>query len=183
MVGLDSFVQARHLKNKTCPYCGQEFTPSPSHPLQVVCSSGECQRRRRADYHRRKLSKDPLYRALCEDSQETWKQRNPDYMKRYRAEHRNAPPDACRAYRSSRESIADLEQLLSLVKNTLVENNPAVQVRHCDSGVWLIRAKKAAAGKNTLAPSYVIVIQGFTIQTTAPRAKEQRSGNSAVSGV
>jgi hypothetical protein len=46
-----------------------------SHRDQKVCSSRRCQSRGRTDYHRMKLSKDP-HRALCEDSQKTWKQRN-----------------------------------------------------------------------------------------------------------
>jgi hypothetical protein len=147
-----------------------------------VCSSDDCQRRRRADYHRRKLNKDPLYRALCKDSQETWKQRNPDYMKQYRAEHRNAPPDH-RGRRSLPESVADFERLLSLVKNTLVENNPPVRIKRCDAGVWLVDATRSAVGKNILAPTYVVIIQGLASQSGERRAKEQRSGNSAAPDV
>jgi hypothetical protein len=179
LIGLDCFVRPRDLESKTCPYCGREFTPSRSHPLQVVCSSGDCQRRRRTDYHRRKLSKDPLYRALCKDSQETWKQRNPDYMKQYRARQRDARPHHARGRRSLPDSTADLKRLLSLVKNTLVENNPAVRIKRCDSGVWLITAKTDAVEKNTLAPTHVVIIQGLTLQSAGRRAKEQRSGNSA----
>ena len=183
MMRLDGFVRARHLESKTCPYCGKDFAPTRSHPLQAVCSSDDCQRRRRADYHRRKLSKDPLYRALCKDSQETWKQRNPDYMKRYRADHRAALPDHISGSRSLPPSVADLERLLSLVKNTLVENNSAVRIKRCDSGVWLIAAKDAAAGKNIPAPTHVVIIQGFALQSGGRRSKEQRSGNSTAPDV
>ncbi len=36
-----------------------------SSPRQEVCSLAECQRRRRADYHRAKLAADPEYRDVC----------------------------------------------------------------------------------------------------------------------
>src|ERR1035437_8934551 len=58
---------------------------SPFHPEQVVCSFPACQRRRSADYHRKKLAEDAEYRAQCEHSQKMWKENNPDYLRRYRA--------------------------------------------------------------------------------------------------
>jgi hypothetical protein len=72
-----------------------------------------------------------------------------------------------------------LERLLSLVKNILVQNNPAVRIKRCDSGVWLIAAKKLAVEKNTLEPTHVLIIQGLTPQSDGRSAKEQHSGNSA----
>jgi len=91
-----------------------------AHPHQMVCSSGDCQRRRRADYHRKKLKKDPLYRALCRDSQETWSEQNPEYMKRYRAGQREAKPDRP----AVQPLISELKRLLTSVKNNLVEKHP-----------------------------------------------------------
>ena len=109
-------------KIRKCPYCGQQFKPSRSHPHQMVCSSGDCQRRRRADYHRKKLKKDPLYRALCQDSQETWLEQNPEYMKRYRAGQREAKPDRT----AVDPLVIELKRLLTSVKNNLVKNTSAI---------------------------------------------------------
>jgi hypothetical protein len=124
----------------------------------VVCSSDDCQRRRRADYHRKKVIKDPLYRALCQDSQDMWKQRNPEYMKQYRAGRRGAKADRP----AIRPRIAELERLLTRVKNNLVKNTSALRVTRCAPGSWLIAPKRLADDKNTLASTYVIVIQGIT---------------------
>jgi hypothetical protein len=55
------------MKKRVCPHCRQEFTPGRFHPEQVVCSFPQCQRRRRNEYHRRKIAADPAYRELCED--------------------------------------------------------------------------------------------------------------------
>lgn len=145
-------------ENRTCPYCEKRFKPSRSHPEQKVCSAADCQRRRRVDYHRKKLNKDPLYRALCEDSQKTWKERNPEYMKKYRASQRKAK----RGCPAVRPRIAELKRLLASIRNSLVKNTPALRVTRCASGVWLVTPKKAANEKNTLAPTHVIVIQGLT---------------------
>ncbi|MDA2931484.1 hypothetical protein MYX84_16325, partial [Acidobacteria bacterium AH-259-O06] len=70
-----------------CPYCQKWFIPSCYRPQQRVCSRGECQRRRRSDYHRQKLVSDPEYRLVCRDSQEKWRARNAGYQKRYRQTH------------------------------------------------------------------------------------------------
>ena len=68
------------MKKRVCPYCKQEFSPNRLHPEQVVCSFPQCQRRRRTEYHRRKIEADPAYRALYEESRTYWKERNPDYQ-------------------------------------------------------------------------------------------------------
>lgn len=77
------------MRDKACVYCKQKFHPTPNHPTQFACNSAECQRRRRADYHRKKVATDPLYREQCRDSRRKWRERNADrrsqYDKAYRA--------------------------------------------------------------------------------------------------
>jgi len=58
-----------------------KFRPSRYHPDQAVGSSADCQRRRRTDYHRKKLIKDPAYREQCLDSQKKWREKNPHYSR------------------------------------------------------------------------------------------------------
>lgn len=168
-----------HLEERTCPYCGKQFKPPRSHQDQKVCSSDDCQRRRRTEYHRRRLNKDPLYRALCEDSQKTWKQRNPNYMKQYRASQRQA-----KLGRSGlRPAARELERLLSHVKNTLVKNTSAFQVKRCAPALWHVGPKEVVADENTLLPTQVIVIQGITVGEQGKGGREQRSGNRGRSDV
>jgi hypothetical protein len=157
--GSNLLVRPPDFGNRTCPYCRNQFEPSRSHPHQLVCSSAECQRRRRADYHRKKLAKDPLYHALCEDSQKTWKQRNPDYMKQYRASHRKVKPGRP----AVRPRIAEIKRLLTSLRNNLVKNTSALLVTRSAPGIWVIAPKKMAGDKNTLAPTHVIVIQGLKL--------------------
>jgi hypothetical protein len=166
-------VRLPDLQNRECPYCGREFKPSRSHRNQKVCSSPDCQRQRRAEYHRTKLINDPLYRALCEDSQKTWKERNPDYMKQYRASQREAelgrsalPP-----------AIRELERLLSHVKSNLVNNTSAFRVKRCGPGLWLISPRRPPNDKNTVIPIQVVMIQGIMPGGEESGPREQRSGN------
>jgi hypothetical protein len=77
-------------QNGCCLYCKCSFLRSPYRPQQAVCSRPECQRRRRADYHRRKLEADPEYRQIAHDSQKKWREAHPDYLPRYRAQHPEA---------------------------------------------------------------------------------------------
>ena len=153
----NAIVRPRDLEIRKCPYCGQQFKPLRSHPHQMVCSSGDCQRRRRADYHRKKLKKDPLYRALCQDSQETWLEQNPEYMKRYRAGQREAKPDRT----AVDPLVIELKRLLTCVKNNLVKNTSAILVTRCAPNIWVLAPKRKADDKNTSAPTHVVVIHGL----------------------
>lgn len=138
-------------KNKTCKYCKHLFQPSQYRPDQRVCSSIQCQRRRRTDYHRKKLAEDPLYREQCRDSQRKWRERNPAYMRDYRAELRRRDP------LSNKSSLSrELRGLLKLVKN-----NVALDLKSLDASVWLICRKGVVSGKNTLASAKVIILQAI----------------------
>jgi hypothetical protein len=72
---------------RQCPFCKKPFEPSRYRPNQVVCTTEECQRKRRAAYHRRKLAEDPLYRIQCRESKTKWRDAHRDYMRDYRALH------------------------------------------------------------------------------------------------
>jgi hypothetical protein len=58
-------------------------------PDQKVRSSRDCQRRRRTEYHRKRLVEDAAYREQCRDRQQKWREKNPHYMQRYWADRRS----------------------------------------------------------------------------------------------
>ena len=104
------------MREKTCVYCKQKFCPNFYHPKQRACSAVKCQRRRRADYHRRKLATDSGYREQCRYSQKKWWDKNPNYLKRYREGQRF---EACRD--TGRVRLSDqLRRLAVLVKSIAV---------------------------------------------------------------
>ena len=132
--------------------------PSRFHPNQRVCNSVDCQRRRRADYHRRKLDEDPAYREQCRLSQKKWREANPHYMKRYLAKRRALK------HRSTSESpvVHELERLLDLARNDRV-----LDLTWADATILLVWPSKTAGEKNTfafkkntLARAKLIVLQG-----------------------
>jgi hypothetical protein len=155
----NSVMRPLDFDSRTCPYCGTQFKPSRSHPQQKVCSSDECQRRRRTEYHRKKVKKDALYSAVCKDCQETWKKQNPDYIKQYRARKRKAKGSSPTA----NARIVELRRLLTAVMNNLAKNTSAIQVTHSAQGIWLIAPKKPPNEKNILTLTHVIVIQGVVL--------------------
>jgi len=75
------------MAERRCRYCEQVFQPSKYQPGQTVCTGGDCQRRRRADYHRQKITADPEYRQVCLDSPQKWRSGHPDYWRQYREQH------------------------------------------------------------------------------------------------
>ncbi len=138
------------MKNKACIYCKQAFRPCRYHPDQRVCGSAECQQRRRTDYHREKIATDFVYREQCRDSQKKWREKNPGYMKQYRARRRLG------GRRPSAKSrlLTALHQLVDSVKNNVV-----LDLRAMDASIWLV-SDSVPEEKNNLASAKVIILQG-----------------------
>jgi len=139
------------MSQKPCPYCKRKFQSSRYRPDQKVCSSLECQRRRRTDYHRKKLAEDVLYREQCRDSQRKWRENNPAYMQNYRAELRRKEPLGNKS-----SLLRELRQLLKLAKNNVV-----LDLKSLDASVWLVSGKGVFSEKNILAFAKVIVLQAI----------------------
>lgn len=76
-------------KRKQCQNkdCGILFAPCPQVPKQKYCSRKECQRARKREWNKNKLSSDPDYRENRKVAQQRWKEKNPVYWKNYRACH------------------------------------------------------------------------------------------------
>ena len=75
------------MDRKRCTACNDLFTPRRNVPDQTYCSKPECQRERRRRWQRRKLKDDPDYRANQVAAQRRWRERHPDYWRRYRRDH------------------------------------------------------------------------------------------------
>jgi hypothetical protein len=112
----------------------------------------ECQRRRRNNYHRKKLAEDFVYREQCRDSQKKWREKNPSYMQRYRAGRRAQE----RSIGKGARLIRELNRLLNLAKN-----NVALDLRCLDVSIWLVCPSGVVNAKNNLARAKVIVLQGI----------------------
>ena len=72
------------MKQIRCAHCGCLFDPNPRVKNQRYCSDKECQRARKRLWQRRKLATDPDYKANQTDCQKTWREKNPDYWRKYR---------------------------------------------------------------------------------------------------
>lgn len=135
---------------RRCPYCHREFVPSPYCPGQRVCSDPECQRRRRREYHRKKLESDPEYRQICRDSRQKWRARNPDYQRRYRESH-------ARYTEENRRKQRRRDRRRSL--NRLVKNNVALDLKSLNPEAWLIQREAVELVKNNVAFSELLIFQ------------------------
>jgi len=155
-----------------CPYCQRTFQLSPYRPQQRVCSQPDCQRRRRADYHRRKIESDPVYADVVKDSRKIWREEHPGYQKVYWQTH----PEAAERNRQQQRRRDRRRRIGDLVKN-----NVALDLKHSASEVWLVGPETADLVKNTLAFSEVLVFQRAPEPPqTPPSCKEQPSGIGAV---
>lgn len=119
-------------------------------PGQFVCSQPECQRRRRADYHRRKIRSDPLYAQVVRDSRKKWRDSHPDYQKRYWQTH----PEAAERNRHGQRQRDARRRVQCLVKN-----NVALDLKCSPAQVWLVGPLVHDLVKNNLAPSNLLIFQ------------------------
>ena len=136
-------------KTRRCLFCQDFFLPSIYRPQQVVCSQAECQRRRRADYHRQKLATDPEYRQVVRDSQKQWWDEHPQYQKH----RRQANP---KLLENNRERQRQRDQARRL--QNLVRNNLALDLKHSASEVWLLGPKLSELDRNNLASAQVLIL-------------------------
>ncbi len=136
-------------KFRRCPYCQSSFLPSIYRPQQVVCSQPECQRRRRADYHRKKLATDSEYRQVVRDSQKQWWDEHPHYQKQRRQQN----PKLVESNRQRQRQRDQRRRLQHLVRNNL-----ALDLKHSASEVWLLGPKLHDLDKNNLALAQVLIL-------------------------
>jgi hypothetical protein len=103
------------MKDSRCRYCQQVFQPSAYHPRQTICSQPACQRQRRTDYHRQKIASDPVYRQVCLESPQKWRQAHPDYWRQYRQDH----PQQVERNRLQQRLRDQKRRMVNLANNTL----------------------------------------------------------------
>lgn len=70
---------------KICLCCLEPF--SPRDHRQRYCSDKRCQRKRKAQWQRKKMSHSNDYRQSQRDAQKLWHSKNPRYMQQYRTAH------------------------------------------------------------------------------------------------
>lgn len=144
---------------RSCCFCQQPFEASKFRPDQSVCSRSECRRQRRAEYHRRKISADPLYAQVVRDSRRKWRAAHPDYQKAYRKSHEAAAERNRRMQRGR-----DAKRRAQL----LVKNNLALDLRHCAAEVWLVGPAVRDLEKNNLASCNMLIFQQAAPGGAAP---------------
>jgi superfamily II DNA helicase RecQ len=162
------------MRERRCRYCQKSFQVSKFRPLQTVCSEAACQRQRRTDYHRDRITADPEYRDVCRDSPRKWRARNPGYWSRYRAEH----PDTVARNREQQKLRDSKQRLLSLANNTLARD-----LKHSAAEIWLVGAGAERLANNNVAPGQVWVIEAFApFRSPLPApCKQHPSGSEGVS--
>jgi 23S rRNA G2445 N2-methylase RlmL len=121
-------------------------------PAQLVCSQQECQRKRRSEYHRKRIRNDAAYAEDVRASQSKWRQANPDYWKRYREQN----PKSVERNRQKRAQRDQKRRVVNLAKMNL-----ALDLKREASEVWFVGPVVKDLAKNNLGQSKVFIYQGF----------------------
>jgi hypothetical protein len=119
-----------------------------------VCGRPECQRRRRSDYHRKKLASDPEYHQVALESQKQWREEHPDYQK-----HRRQNQEVRENNRQGQRRRDQKRRLRRL----LDKNNLALDLKHSASEVWLLGPELRDLDKNNLASAQVLILPSLSI--------------------
>lgn len=135
---------------RRCRFCQQSFEPSKFRPDQSVCNQPDCRRRRRAEYHRRKIATDPVYAQVVGESRKKWRDAHPDYPKTYRQSH-VAAVERNRQMQRGRDARRRAQ--------FLVKNNLALDLKRCAAEVWLIGPTAGDLVKNNLAACKMLIFQ------------------------
>ena len=159
---------------RRCRYCQQVFPPSKYQPNQAVCSQSDCQRQRRAEYHRAKLVSDSGYAETCVESARKWRQHHPDYWKRYRQSH----PASAERNREQQRARDRKQRFINLANNT-----SASGLKPCPAAVWVIGPQLHDLANNNSAPTQLWVLEALPPRMSAGTAacKQQHSGAIAAS--
>ena len=154
---------------RLCRFCEQSFLALKYQSGQSVCGGSDCQRRRRAEYHRQKIAADPEYRQVCRDSPQKWRSRHPDYWRRYREQH----PAAVERNRQ-RQHVRDQKRRL----RDLANNNSVFDLKHSAAGVWLLGAGLQNLANNNSAPAQVWVLEALPPRNppASESCKQKRPG-------
>jgi hypothetical protein len=148
------------MRERLCRYCQKTFQPSKHRPEQAVCSDSACQRQRRKDYHRQKISHDTVYRQVCLESPQKWRERNPGYWKQYRQKH----PEVVTRNRERQQSRDRKRRLRHLANNNLV-----LDLRSSPSEVWLIGPAVSDLANNNSASGKMLVFETVIHRLSPPR--------------
>jgi hypothetical protein len=118
----------------------------------MICSQPACQRRRKREYHRRKLETDAVYRQVVRDSQKQWWAEHGDYQR----QRRQRRPELVQKNRE-RQRVRDRKRRLA----RLVRNNLALDLKRSAAEVWLLGPKLGDLDRNNLASAQVLIYQPF----------------------
>jgi hypothetical protein len=144
---------------RRCCSCQQSFEPSKYRLDQSFCSQPDCQRRRRSEYHRRKIGTDPVYAGVVSDSRKKWRETHPDYQKAYRQSH-EAAAERNRQLQRQRDSKRRVQ--------SLVKNNLALDLKRSSAEVWLVGPAARDLVKNNLASCQLLIFQPLAPAAALP---------------
>jgi len=128
---------------------------------QSVCSQRECQRRRRAECHRRRIATDAEYADVVRDSRRKWREAHPGCQKTYRQAH----PAAVERNRQLQRRRDEQRRVQFLVKNNL-----ALDLKRCTAEAWLVGPVARDLVKNNLASCQMFIFQPLAPAATAQPA-------------
>jgi hypothetical protein len=125
---------------------------------QRYCGDKRCQQARKSKWQREKLQTDPDYRTNKKESQQVWKQKNPDYWKRYRRQH----PEYCLHNRQMQRIRDQCRQMSASCENNLVKMDALNLFLNDNTGSYFIcPADSNLVKRDALAVKIIPISAGY----------------------
>lgn len=135
-------------RKRVCPFCHNEFEPSQYHPNQQICSSTECQKKRRLAYHRTKLRHDPAYAEQCRESRKKWRENNRPYLVQYRKLRKLKAANT-----AAEKTNLNRTRLLRLIQQSSI-----FDLKEFKADIWLLCADDRRAIEKVFANAKAIIL-------------------------
>jgi hypothetical protein len=119
--------------SRECLCCHAVYVPLVNVPAQQYCVKSSCQRTRRANWQRRKLSTDSDYRENQRAARASWRERHRDYMRMYRRKHPEYR-DRDRKQRGERRMRREAAVAGAVQVDGTADRHCAVNMDECRSG-------------------------------------------------
>jgi len=131
---------------QTCACCGSHFRAR--NRAHRYCSATVCQRKRKSDWQKNKLSIDPLYKGNQADARKRWQEKHPDYWRTYRKRH---------PHYESRNRQRQRERNRKRVKVSLSTTKPLIANMDAASGIKSGTYRLIPVGASVIANMDMVV--------------------------
>ena len=155
-------------KKFKCYHCQRWCPKNPRlKGKQKYCGAKECQQARKNSWERRRLKKDPVYKAKRKTDKKRWYSQYPGH--KYQSEYRKSHPEYCKGNREKQILRNQKRQILEIIPK-IVKTDTLSLKRAVSQGLYVLIPYKKAAEKTDakkIVKTDALIVQMIATQQLA----------------